>query len=81
MVFLKGEHIIDRMGKIVNHYKEPELQEEEIIPQVEDEVLRVVCRLPEEEASFSIQNGIRTISPDGAYGEGIKVLADSILLS
>ena len=56
------------------------MKEDERAPHDEEEVLRVVCRLPEEEASFSIQNGIRTISPDGAYGEGIKVLADSILL-
>lgn len=80
MVFQKGETIIDRMAKVVNYYSEPEPQTDETSDQDEEDILRVICRLPEEDASFSIQNGIRTISPDGAYGEGIKVLVDSILL-
>ena len=64
--FLKGEKILDRMGRVMNFY---DGQEHDI------GLLRTVAQLPYDPEAFSVHDGIRVISPDGAYGEGIRHLA------
>lgn len=82
MTFLKGEKLAERMAKVLNHYERRPLEERaETEPEERCEILRTVCRLPEEPESFNLQSGIRTISLDGAYGRGIKGLAGAVLHS
>ncbi len=71
-IFLKGEKILDRMGKIVTYSDdESEVQE--------NEVLRTVCTLPYDPESFSVCNEVREIRSDGAYGNKIRQLAEAVI--
>ncbi len=82
LIFLKGEELVDRMAKVINGYVEKEeLPEKEEATTAEEEgVLRVACRLPEDPESFLMQgNGRKSISAEGLYNQGIKLLTDSIL--
>lgn len=71
-MFLTGEKILDRMGKIVNYYDEQYGKEN-------CEILRTVCTIPYDPDSFSICNEVREIRPDGVYGGKIKKLAEAVL--
>lgn len=68
--YIKGEKILNRMGKVINR---------SISGQVQDDMLRVVCFLPEDTDAFFIYDGVREIKPDGAYGRGISALANSVI--
>ena len=74
----KGEPVIERMGKIINCYKQRSWEEEEEQDE-QPELLRTVCRLPEDIRSFTVQKGLRMIQPEGPYGKAISNLADSVL--
>ena len=71
-MFLKGESIIDRILKIETFCDD----EQEA---VEGGMLNTVCTLPNDRESFIICNGIREIKSDGAYGNKIRQLADSVI--
>lgn len=71
-MFLKGESIIDRILKIETFCDD----EQEV---VEGGMLNTVCTLPNDRESFIICNGIREIKSDGAYGNKIRQLADSVI--
>lgn len=71
-VFLKGEKILNRMGRVITYCSvEPE--------KTADEVIRNVCFLPYDPDSFSVCNGIKEIQPDGVYGSQIKRLAETVI--
>lgn len=78
VAFAKGETVIDRMGKVINCYKQRSW-EEEGGQEEQPQLLRTVCRLPEDPRSFTVQKGLRIIQPEGPYGKGISSLADSVL--
>ena len=71
-MFLKGEKILDRMGRIVTYCNDE--QESDMT-----ETIRTVCCLPEDPESFSVCNEIREIKSDGAYGNRIKRLAEAVI--
>ena len=71
-MFLKGEKILDRMAKIVTFCND----DAEID---NNEILRVVCKMPYDPDSFSACNGVREIRSDGKYGNNIKQLAEAVL--
>lgn len=80
LTFLKGECILDKMGKILNRYDAEMFETDEQQRQTEEGgMLRVVCRLKDDPESFTEEDGFRYVLPDGAYGQGIKELADSVL--
>lgn len=80
LTFSKGEKMIERMGKVVNCCKQKSSNgQTEAEEEMRDEILPIICRLQEEPESFKTQNHLRAISLDGAYGKGIKRLADSVL--
>lgn len=73
MMFLKGEHILDRMGKVAIGNRNDEGDGEDALP------VPLICQLPVDKKNIDTINGIKTVALDGAYGQGIKTLADSIL--
>lgn len=77
VAFAKGEAVIERMGKVINCCKQRSWQEEET--EALPELLKTVCRLPEDPQSFTAEKGLRIIRPEGAYGKGISSLADAVL--
>ena len=81
LTFLKGEHILDKMGKIVNRYAAESAETDEGQQELKEDagILRVVCRLEEDPESFTREAQFRHIASDGAYGRGIKKLAESVL--
>lgn len=84
LTFLKGEKLAERIVKIVNRFPktDQEIETKEKIGAGEhQELMRVICRLPEDPASFLVQNGLKTIRSDGPYGKRIKQLADGLLNS
>ena len=80
LTFLKGEKLIGRMVKILNRCGESQTKGE-TEPEEEEKspLIRIICRLPQEPESFSIENGRRNISADFVYGGKIRKLADSVL--
>lgn len=82
LAFLKGELMIDRMAKVLNRavpsFLEDSAAEAESKP-AEDELLPTAAVLPMDPQSFTIREGIRSISLDGPYGRGIKALTEAIL--
>jgi MinD-like ATPase involved in chromosome partitioning or flagellar assembly len=73
IMFLKGETIINRTGRIqMGGPGEAEKEETE-------SMVQTICSLPYMQAGFTRENGLRRISLDGAYGLGIEKLARSIL--
>ena len=68
--FIKGEKILDRMGRVVNC--------------ADDTVgsgglLKTVAVLPHDTSAFGVNEGVREIKPDGAYGEAISQLTRSVI--
>lgn len=74
--------MIDRMAKVLNRavpsFLEDSAAEAESKPD-EDELLPTAAVLPMDPQSFTIREGIRSISLDGPYGRGIKALTEAIL--
>ncbi|MBR5488394.1 MAG: hypothetical protein IKV72_01720, partial [Firmicutes bacterium] len=70
--FLSGERILDRIGKIINRtpteYKAGA-----------DQVLRVVCTLPDDPESFTAYDGLRDFKSDGNFGQTIRLLTNSVI--
>ncbi|MCQ4636284.1 hypothetical protein NE619_06045 [Anaerovorax odorimutans] len=82
LVFLKGETIIERMAKVLNRYQLPAEEEDPSTADEksqEDVMLHTAAVLPQDPESFSVQDGIRSISLDGPYGKGIKELTEAVL--
>lgn len=81
LIFLKGDKILERMGKLVNRVFCGGLKKEEDKKNEGQyqEILRIICRLELDPESFSEEKGVRLIAQDGAYGRGIKKLAESVL--
>lgn len=78
LTFLKGEKVIERMGKAVNcHIKER--HEEVQVPEEQMGILPIICRLAQEPECFTVENGMKKISLESAYGKGIEALADAVL--
>jgi hypothetical protein len=75
-VFLKGEKILDRMGKVVTYSNGTV---ENTAEKATGEVFRTVCVLPEDPDSFTICDGVKEIRADGEYGSRIKLLADAVI--
>ena len=71
-MFLKGEKILERMGKIVT-FSNGETET------ANSEILRTVCNLPYDPDAFSVCNGVREIRSDGSYGSKIRQLAEAVL--
>lgn len=82
LTFLKGEKLTERIVKILNRLQDTELEtriKEKTVTDGNCELMRVICRLPEEPDSFFTQGGLKVIRSDGAYGKRIKELADFLL--
>lgn len=82
LTFLKGEKLTERIVKIVNRFQKMDQEveaKEKIGAREHEELMRVICRLPEDPASFFLQGGLKTIRSDGAYGKRIKQLADVLM--
>lgn len=71
-IFLKGEKMLERMGKIITFCND-DFESEDL------DLIRTVCYLPEDNDSFSTCNGVKEIQADGDYGYKIKQLADAII--
>ena len=68
--FVRGEKILERMGRVVN-FSDDESDS--------DGLLRTVCRLPYDPESFASFEGIKEIRPDGLYGRKINQLTESVI--
>lgn len=68
--FVRGEQILDRMGKIVNCADNTGEA---------GGLLKTVAVLPYDADAFSINDGVKEIKPDGPYGEGISKLIKSVI--
>lgn len=81
LMFLEGEKVVDRIGKVVNRYEPPEAPQtaESSQEQKEEPLLPVLAKLSLDPESFSTQEGIKCISLDGRYGQGIREMTEAIL--
>ncbi len=70
--FVKGEKILERMGRVINFSNSEN--------EIEDSgLLRTVCCLPYEPDSFIMCEGVREIRPDRIYGQKINQLTDAVI--
>ena len=70
--FLSGERILDRIGKVINRTGKECVESKE-------HALRVICTLPEDPDSFDINDGMRSIKPDGKFGENMRLLTNAVI--
>jgi cellulose biosynthesis protein BcsQ len=69
--FVRGERILNRMAKVINCFTQEKYEN--------DNMLRVVCCLPEDKEAFSVYDGVREIKAEGPYGESISNLVNSVI--
>lgn len=71
VTFVKGEKVVERMENLQNFHTGEDVTTESILP--------LLGLLPQDLDSFELENGVRSIRPEGAYGKRVKELALSVM--